>query len=84
MVLLGVTIDWKLNFSSHVKLLCENANKKVGALMRLRNMLSLEQKLVLLNSYAMSQFNYCSNVWMFRSKAMNEKINRTHERALSY
>ena len=30
----------------------------------------------------MSQFNYCSNVWMFHGKVANERINRVHERAL--
>ena len=82
MVLLGVTIDWKLNFNIHAQLLCDNANRKVQALMRLRTLLSLEQKLVLLNSYVMSQFNYCSNVWMFHGKVANDRINRVHERAL--
>ena len=50
--------------------------------MRLRTTLSVEQKLVLLNSYVMSQFNYCSNVWMFHGKVANDRINRIHVRAL--
>ena len=80
MVLLGITIDWKLNFNNHAKMVCNNANRKVSALMRLRNTLSVEQKLVLLNSYVMSQFNYCSSVWMFRGN--DERIKSVHGRAL--
>ena len=50
--------------------------------MRLRTTLSVDQKMVLLNSYVMSQFNYCSNVWMFHGKVVNDRINRIHKRAL--
>ena len=32
--LLGVIIDHKLSFSSHIKALCQNANKKISALLR--------------------------------------------------
>ena len=34
--LLGITIDWKLQFNDHVKTICIKANKKACALMRLR------------------------------------------------
>ena len=82
MVLLGITIDWKLNFNIHAKLVCDNVSKKVSALVRLRTTLSMDQKLILLDSYVMSQFNYCSNVWMFYGKVVSERIDRIHERAL--
>ena len=34
--LLGVTIDSKLNFDSHVKNICKKANQKSRALIRIR------------------------------------------------
>ena len=34
LLLLGIIIDWKLNFNEHVKLLCAKANAKVKALYR--------------------------------------------------
>ena len=40
MNLLGVTIDEHLNFSKHIGEVCKNASRKVGVLMRLRNMLT--------------------------------------------
>ena len=83
MVLLGVTIDWKLNFNKHAHLICDNVSKKVSALMRLRSTLSTDQKLTLLNSYVMSQFNYCPTVWMFHGKVVSHRIKRIHKRALS-
>ena len=82
MILLGVTIDWKLNFNKHTNLICDNVSKKVSALMRLRCTLSTAQKLTLLNSYVMSNFKYCQTVWMFHGKVVNDRIDRIHKRAL--
>ena len=80
--LLGITIDWKLQFNTHVNELCDKANKKVAALMRLRNKLSVEQKTILSNSFISSQFGYCPLVWMFCGKSVNHRINRVHHRTL--
>ena len=37
---------------------------------------------MLLNAFFKSQFNYCPLVWMCHSRALNNKINRLHERCL--
>ena len=63
--LLGVYIDWKLNFNTHVKALCSKANSKIRALHRLRSYLDSTQKLMLYNSFIMSSFYYCPVIWMF-------------------
>ena len=44
MKLLGVTFDEHLNFSRHIGEACKNASRKVGVLMRLRNMLTTSAK----------------------------------------
>ena len=80
--LLGITIDWKLTFNKHVKLFCKNASKKASALMRLRNDLSTSQKLLLYNSFLISNFGYCPLVWMFCGKTANNNIDRVQKRAL--
>ena len=80
--LLGITIDWKLNFNDHVKELCKKANSKSKAIARLRNYLHMDQKMLLFNSFIMSCFGYCPIVWMFCGKVSNEIMNRTHRRAL--
>ena len=36
----------------------------------------------LLNTFFMSQFNYCPLTWICHSRAKNNKINRLHERCL--
>ena len=46
--LLGVTIDSKLNFSEHINMICKIAGQKIGVLMRLRNLIPTNAKLMLL------------------------------------
>ena len=41
--LLGIHVDWKLDFNNHVNIMCSNANKK-RALYRLRSKLKLVLK----------------------------------------
>ena len=80
--LLGVIIDHKLTFSNHIKALCQNANRKISALLRFRNMLDYKQTLVLVNCYILSYFYYCPIIWMFCHKKEYKLIQRTHKRAL--
>ena len=80
--LLGINIDWKLNFNSHVDIICTKANRKLKALYRLRSKLDFSQKLVLYNSFIMSQFNYCPVIWMFCGQIANTKIDNILRKAL--
>ena len=40
------------------------------------------KRLLLVNAYFYSQFNYCQLVWMCHNRTNNNKINRLHERCL--
>ena len=80
--LLGLTIDSKLNFNTHVESLCKKASQKVKALYRIRPYLNFTHSKLLCNTYIMSNFNYCPLIWMFGTKFANNKINQVHKRAL--
>ena len=80
--ILGITIDNKLTFKGHIKILYRKAAQKIGALSRLLNHLSDSQKRSIFNSLIKSQFNYCPLIWMFCSRTSNNMINKIHERAL--
>ena len=80
--LLGLIIDHKLNFNSHINTLCTTASKKLKCLRRIRKYISIPQAKILCNSYIYSTFNYCSLIWMFCSKIANNKINKIHLRTL--
>ena len=79
--LLGVIIDWKLNFNQDVTNLCNKASKKIQALARNFRETSVAQGKILMNAYFLSQFEYCPLVWMNHTRILN-CINRLHERAL--
>ena len=80
--ILGVIIDNKLSFKSHIKELCKKASQKLAALSRLSGYLNSNEKQLVFNSVLKSQFNYCPLVWMFCSRNSNNMINKIHERAL--
>ena len=81
--LLGIIVDKTLRFNQHVTKLCKEASGKVTALKRLINIVPMERKKILMNSFVESQFSYCPLIWMFfDSRRLNTRINRIHERAL--
>ena len=79
---LGIFLDCKLNFESHIGSLCRKAGQKISALARLKNYLTSDQRKSLLNSVIKSHFTYCPLIWMFTSRYLNNALNNVHERAL--
>ena len=80
--LLWVNIDNKLNFDEHVSKLCKKASQKIHALARISNCMSQDKLCIIMSAFIESQFGYCPLVWMFHSRALNNRFNRLHERAL--
>ena len=80
--LLGVTFDNDRKFESHINSLCSKASQKLDALSRMSSYMSLGQRRLIMKSFISSQFGYCPMIWMNHSRALNNKINRIHERAL--
>ena len=80
--LLGVKIVSNLNFKEHILSLCKKANRKLHALSRVSKYMTLNKRRILMKSFIISQFNYCSLIWMVHNKGLNNKTNLIHERAL--
>ena len=57
--LLGIHLDDKLNFNLHISNICRSAANQLNALLRLKSYLSFNAKRILINSYIISNFNYC-------------------------
>ena len=68
---LGIEIDHKLTFESHVKTLCSKAANKLSALQRIVNIIDEEKRNLLFNAIIKSQFSYCPLIWMFCSRRSN-------------
>ena len=66
--LLGVDIDNRLTFHSHINNICRKAVNQINALKRLSVHMGKNEKMVLMKSFILSNFNYCPLVWHFCSK----------------
>ena len=80
--LLGIEIDNELNITAHIQNLCSKVNRKINAFSRLNIYISRPRAILICNAVVLSNFNYCPLIWLFSTKAANNKINRTHKRAL--
>ena len=67
-ILLGVVLDSKLNFSEHIISICKKAGKRIGVLMRLRYLISIKPFVPTSNLISVYQsivkpyLDYCSVV----------------------
>ena len=82
--LLVAHIDNQLNFNNHINKLCKSAENQLYALTRLKSSFGLKKRVVLVNGFIYSNFDYCPFVWMFSHKKSLNKIESLHNRALSF
>ena len=75
--MLGIHIDCKLKFDTHVDTISKKAHRKLTAVSRITNYIELPKRCILI-----TRFNYCPIIWMFHSCTLNNMINRLHERCL--
>ena len=66
----------------NVTKLCKKAGQKLHALARISNLMSLEKRKLLMNSFISSQFSYCPLIWVCHSRKLNNRLNKIHERVL--
>ena len=78
----GMTIDTNLTVNNHIQNICKQAGNKLNALARIAKFLDKSKRKLLMNSFVISQFNYCPIIWMYCQGQCNNSINRIHERAL--
>lgn len=75
-------IDDKLSFNLHISKMCNSAANQLNAMTRLKNSMTFSVKEALINSYFMSNFNYCPLGWMFSSAKSISRIENFENRAL--
>ena len=79
---LGITIDDKLTFTSHLGNIIKKANQKLHALSRVKCYMGSDQNKLIMPSFTKSQFSYCRLIWMFCSRTSMNKLNNNHEKYL--
>ena len=80
--LLGVNVDGNMNFAAHISEMCKRASRKVGVLMRLRNLIPVADKLMIYKTSILPHLTYCQLVWHFCKSSDSRKVERVQERAL--
>ena len=82
--LLGIQLDYKLNFEQHISELCRKAASQLNVLKRLKQFIGFSEREILVQSFVYSNFNYCPLVWYFSSAKSLQKIEKIQERALRF
>ena len=80
--LLGVTFDEHLKFTSHLKELSKRVSRKIGVMMRLKNVIPTLAKVRIYKSLILPQITYCKTVWHLCRKSDGRVIETLQERAL--
>ena len=81
-VILGITIDKKLCFDSHIRKMFKKSANNLNALSRISTFLNKGPKRIIFNALIKSQFSYCPLIWMFSSQQSNNLINKVHQISL--
>ena len=82
--ILVITIDDKLNFNLHIYKNCLKSVNQLNALVWLKRFLGNEEKKVLINSFLLSNFNYCPLVWKLTNMKSVHKIDNIYKRTLRF
>ena len=80
--LLGINIDDQLKFNEHISILCCQAAMQLNALSRLQKYMGKAEKEAIINSFILSNFNYCHLVWYFSSCESIRKKENIQKRCL--
>ena len=75
-------IDENLNFTKHISKTCTKPSQNVGVLVRLRNLIPCQAKLLLHKTAIMPHLTYCHLVWNSCRSSDRRKIECVRERAL--
>ena len=80
--LLGIDIDYQLNFDLHISNLCRKASQQLNILKRLRPFLSKLNTLTIFYAFILSNFNVCPLAWHFCKDKNTNKIEKVQEKTL--
>ena len=82
--LLGIDIDYQLNFDAHISTICRKASQQLNILKRLGSYLNRLNKLTIFHTFILSNFNFCPLAWHFCTNKNSKKLEKVQERALRF
>ena len=78
---LSLNIDDRLSWSNHIKDLCKKISSAIGALRRIRPLISQSTAVQIYNALIQPHFDYCAPVWDGLSSYLCEKLQKFQNRA---
>ena len=79
---LGVTLDDRLNFKSHVDDICNRASRQINSFKGFSKYLKIDRRLFVYKCFIRSNFSYCPVAWLFCGRNNSNKLGNLHEPAL--
>ena len=80
--LLGINLNNRMGFDTHVANICNRVSRKLHALAIISQFMNIHKQRMTMKAFIASEFDYCPLLWMFHSRKLNSRINKFHERAL--
>lgn len=74
--LLGIEIDYQLNFYVHISSICRRASQQLNVLKRLGSVLDRLSKLTIFHTFTLSNFNFCPLAWHFCTERNSKKTRK--------
>ena len=81
---LGVFMDESLSFENHIVKLIQRAYLKLKTSWKYSKFLSEESKIVIVESYVLSQYNYCNVIFRTASKTLWDRIQKTQNNCVRF
>ena len=78
---LGVFLEEKLTFETHIEYICKKACAGIGALRRIKPFVPLCTLVTLYRSLIEPYFDYCSPLWNTCGKQLKDKLQKIQNRA---
>ena len=78
---LGVQIDEKLSFDSHIDGICKKASASIGALKRMKPFVPFDSLKATYSALVQPYFDYCSPLWDTCGKTLRNRLQRLQSRA---
>ena len=82
--ILGVRLDYKLSFKDHLSTVLRKIYAKIGALRRLKKIVSADISLMLYEAYILPHLEYCSPLLLGINKTLNKKLESANYYALKF
>ena len=81
---LGIIIDYKLSWKSHISKVTEKIHESIGILCKVRHTLNKLMRIKLNKTFVVPHLNYCNIVWVSTTVSNLKKLEATQRKAIKF